>query len=157
MVKSFGAIEKVVRINQKDHAQGHICPNVRKWLELGPAGLLNSVWEELEKADPDQVEFYRSVIITLEASCDFILRYSNLARELSERHSDPLLSGNLKEISSICENLSQNPPSGFREALQSVWFLFVILHMESNASSFSPGRMDQYLYPYFIKDISRGS
>jgi len=152
----FRAIEKVVRINQKDHAQGHICPNVRKWLELGPAGLLNSVWEELEKADPDQVEFYRSVIITLEASCDFILRYSNLARELSERHSDPLLSGNLKEISSICENLSQNPPSGFREALQSVWFLFVILHMESNASSFSPGRMDQYLYPYFIKDISRG-
>ena len=149
-------IEKVVRINQKDHAQGHICPNVRKWLELGPAGLLNSVWEELEKADPDQVEFYRSVIVTLEASCDFILRYSNLARELSERHSDPLLSGNLKEISSICENLSQNPPSGFREALQSVWFLFVILHMESNASSFSPGRMDQYLYPYFMKDISRG-
>ena len=56
----------------------------------------------------------------------------------------------------ICFNLSKRPPETFHEAVQSLWFLFVILHMESNASSFSPGRLDQYLYPYYQKDIEKG-
>ena len=63
---------------------------------------------------------------------------------------------NLKKIAVVCKNISSNPPSSFREAIQSVWFLFVILQMESNASSFSPGRMDQYLYPFFINDLKTG-
>ena len=55
-------------------------------------------------------------------------------------------------------NLSQKAPQKvFMKQLQSLWFLFVILHMESNASSFSPGRMDQYLYPYYQRDIEKGS
>lgn len=150
------AIGKVVKINQKDHAQGHICPDVRKWLESGPAGQLKVARERLERAGPRHVDFYKSVILSLEASCDFILRYSYYAEELSELQSDPGLRQNLKEISVICANISHRSPESFREALQSVWFLFVILHMESNASSFSPGRMDQYLYPYFLNDIMSG-
>ena len=150
------SLEKVVKINQKDHAQGHICPNVKKWLHYGPAGLLRVAGEKLEKADPTKADFYKSVIISLEASCDFIQRYSKLAQKLADEQSDPELARNLKEMSVVCANISQNPPSGFREALQSVWFLFVILHMESNASSFSPGRMDQYLYPFFKNDMDSG-
>ncbi len=152
----IGAIGKVVKINQKDHAQGHICPNVKKWLDFGPAGLLVVAKEKLESCDPHKAGFYKSVIISLEASCDFIRRYSTHAAELSENEPDRQLAQNLKEISVICANISKNPPAGFREALQSVWFLFVILHMESNASSFSPGRIDQYLYQYYFKDIDSG-
>ena len=48
----------------------------------------------------------------------------------------------------MCDALSQRAPETFHEAVQASWFLYVILQMESNASSFSPGRMDQYLYPY---------
>ncbi|MFZ0281787.1 MAG: formate C-acetyltransferase/glycerol dehydratase family glycyl radical enzyme [Bacteroidales bacterium] len=149
-------LEKVVKINQKDHAQGHICPNVKKWLEYGPAGLLRIARERLEKDDSSKADFYKSVIISLEASCDFIQRYSKLAQELADEQPEPVLARNLKEMSVICANISQNPTSGFREALQSVWFLFVILHMESNASSFSPGRMDQYLYHFFQSDLKSG-
>lgn len=157
---SFGdeirAIEKVVKINQKDHAQGHICPNVGKWLKYGPAGLLELTREKQKCADLCQKDFYNSVVLSLEASCEFIRRYSVLAKELTENQADIEFSENLKEISLICDNLSKYPPSSFREAVQSVWFLFVILHMESNASSFSPGRMDQYLYPFYISDIRSG-
>lgn len=157
---SFGdeirAIEKVVKINQKDHAQGHICPNVGKWLKYGPAGLLKITREKQKCADLCQKDFYTSVVLSLEASCEFIRRYSVLAKELTENQADIEFSENLKEISLICDNLSKYPPSSFREAVQSVWFLFVILHMESNASSFSPGRMDQYLYPFYISDIRSG-
>lgn len=62
----------------------------------------------------------------------------------------------LQRVADICANLASRPAQSFHEAVQSLWFLFVVLHMESNASSFSPGRMDQYLYPYYQKDIEKG-
>ena len=154
--KEISAIEKVVKINQKDHAQGHICPDVEDWLKFGPAGLLRKATEKLGDAADNQKDFYKSVCISLRASCSFIHRYSLLASDMAEIQKDDKLKTNLNEIAEICKKLSENPPETFREALQSVWFLFVILHMESNASSFSPGRMDQYLYPYYKRDIESG-
>ena len=150
------AIEKVVKINQKDHAQGHICPNVEEWLKYGPSGLLEKVVEKHAAAEGGKKDFYKSVMITLEASCDFIRRYSELAAEMSLKSKNRNVADNLKEIAAVCKNISSFPPSGFREAVQSAWFLFVILHMESNASSFSPGRMDQYLLRFYESDIAEG-
>ena len=152
----ISSIEKVVKINQKDHAQGHICPDVGKWLTLGPAGLRKVALEKLENAKGEKRNFYECISIVLKASCGFIIRYSELAAGMAANEHDPLLKNNLEEISAICRKLSKEPPSSFREALQLVWFLFVILHMESNASSFSPGRMDQYLYPFYKKDTGSG-
>ena len=57
----------------------------------------------------------------------------------------------------MCDALSQRAPETFHEAVQASWFLYVILQMESNASSFSPGRMDQYLYPFYEREIERGT
>ena len=150
------AIEKAVKINQKDHAQGHICPNVGKWLKYGPAGLQQVVLDKFENADGARRVFYESVAIVLNASCLFMHRYADLATEMAEKEDNISLKQNLEEISAICRKLAQEPPSSFREALQSVWFLFVILQMESNASSFSPGRMDQYMLPFFKNDIRSG-
>jgi pyruvate formate-lyase/glycerol dehydratase family glycyl radical enzyme len=158
--RSYGekitAIDKVVKINQKDHAQGHICPKVEDWLKYGPAGLLKKAKEKLYNATPEQIDLYKSMTITLTASCSFMKRYSVLAEEMAENLVKDSVAKNLGEISRICLRLSKNPPETFREALQSVWFLFVILHMESNASSFSPGRMDQYLYQFFTDDLKTG-
>lgn len=151
------AIEKVVKINQKDHAQGHICPKAEDWLRYGPAGLLKISEDKLRKASADKKVFYESVNFTLKSACRFISRYGALAFDLAEKQTEDSLKKNLEEIAEVCNNLSEKPPSTFREALQSVWFLFVILHMESNASSFSPGRMDQYLYPFFYTDLKSGN
>lgn len=152
----LSAIEKVVKINQKDHAQGHICPDVEIWLRFGPAGLKKMADEYLADTVPDKAMFYKSVSATLNASCKFIKRYSVLASDLAISEKDPATKNNLEDIAEVCENLSKRPPETFREAIQSVWFLFVILQMESNASSFSPGRIDQYLYQYYISDIKSG-
>ena len=149
----ISAIEKVVKINQKDHAQGHICPNVEDWLKYGPSGLLRMAKQKLSVASVEHEDFYKSVCITLNAACKFINRYGILASEIAEKQDVDSLRINLKEVESVCKKLAVSPPATFWEALQSVWFLFVILHMESNASSFSPGRMDQYLYPFYINDI----
>lgn len=154
--KEIRAIERVVKINQKDHAQGHICPKVEDWLKYGPAGLLELARIKQNSATGEKAIFYKSVIITLEAACKFMQRYAALAHEMAEKSSVKEITVNLQEIADTCNSISKNPPETFREAVQSCWFLFVILQMESNASSFSPGRMDQYLHPYYIKDVEDG-
>jgi len=139
------AMEKVVKINQKDHAQGHICPQVEQWLQWGPSGLLDRARSAMQKSPPESKEFYENTCIVLEASIQFMRRYA----QLGEEHD-------LEEIREVCAALAKRPPESFREALQSLWFLFVMLHMESNASSFSPGRMDQYLLPFLQQDLDQG-
>ncbi|MEN6315725.1 MAG: formate C-acetyltransferase/glycerol dehydratase family glycyl radical enzyme [Clostridiaceae bacterium] len=155
--EELGAIGKAVKINQTDHAQGHICPNTEKWLKYGPSGLKNLVGIEKEKSSPEKQTFFEGLEIVLDSACIFMERYAGLAAEMAAKENDKRLNAELDEISRICRKLSRRPPETFYEAVQSVWFLFVILHMESNASSFSPGRMDQYLYPYYKKDFTEGS
>ena len=150
--KEINAMSKVVKINQKDHAQGHICPNTKKWLELGPLGLKTQIEGKLLTANNDNREFYECAILVLDGVMTFMKRYHDLILsridEVDEEYKD-----SLKVVADICLNLTKRPAQNFHEALQSLWFLFVVLHMESNASSFSPGRIDQYLYPYYKKDI----
>ncbi|WP_286138948.1 glycyl radical protein [Faecalibaculum rodentium] len=149
----ISAMAKVVKINQKDHAQGHICPDTKLWLELGPAGLAEKARRAKEQ-HPENPEFYDAVILVMEGARTFMRRYARLLEKTAaenEAYRDDLL-----DLADICEALADRGAQTFHEAVQSLWFLFTILHMESNASSFSPGRMDQYLWPYYEKDIREG-
>jgi len=144
------AIGRVVKINQKDHAQGHICPDTALWIRVGAAGIQKDAEARLSReTNPSKREFYQCVVTVLSAARDFMMRYALKAEAL-----------HLSEVARICRKLAGPPEvSGaetFHEALQSLWFLFVILHMESNASSFSPGRADQYLLPYYQRDLEAG-
>ncbi len=151
------AIEKVVKINQKDHAQGHILPDVESWLKQGPAGLRQQA-DALGSAagDPIKEQFYQAQSIVLQAASDFISRYATLARQMASREESIADARHLDQIATTCRRLSEGPAESFHEALQSTWFLFVLLQLESNASSFSPGRMDQYLLPYYLQDKDSG-
>jgi len=149
------AIARVVKINQKDHAQGHICPDTAKWIRLGPAGLKREAEGWLAHAAPEQREFYQCTVTVLDAACDFMRRYAALARAMAA-DARPADAANLQEVARVCEKLSRTGAETFREAVQSLWFLFALLHLESNASSFSPGRADQYLYPYLRSDLEAG-
>lgn len=151
------AIEKVVKINQKDHAQGHICPNCKKWLKFGPKELKKQVDEKYICCDEDKKDFYKSVSLVMEGTINFMMRYHDLLMEEANKETDSKKRLEILKIATICKNLSERPAKSFHEAVQSVWFLFVILHLESNASSFSPGRMDKFLYPYYIADIESGN
>ncbi len=148
------AIDKVAKINQTDHAQGHICPETAKWLALGPGGIQDDA-KRLQAQRAGNAGFYEGIIIAMEGARGFIRRYASLAKEMAGEGGDP--DGELGRIAEICENLADRPPATFREAAQATWFLYVILQMESNASSFSPGRLDQVLYPYYRKDIDSGA
>ncbi len=111
------------------------------------------------ETDPAKREFYGSVVTVLGAAREFMARYASQAETMARDACEPQRT-NLAEIARICQKLSG--PAGacgaesFREALQALWFLFVILHLESNASSFSPGRADQFLLPYYLADVKAG-
>ena len=83
------AIARVVKINQKDHAQGHICPDTAKWIRLGPAGIRAEAAARAASATPDQREFYDAVLIVLDASMDFMRRYAGLATDDGRRRPRP--------------------------------------------------------------------
>ena len=146
------AIAKAVKINQKDHSQGHICPNTKKWLALGPAGIREEAQRHLADAEGKKKDFYESVVISMDGAIHFMKRYAGMAQEMYEETGKE----NLKEVAAVCDRLSREPAQSYQEGVQAVWFLYVILQMEGNASSFSPGRMDQYLYPHYTYSRERG-
>lgn len=151
-------IEKVVKINQKDHAQGHICPNCAEWLAFGPTRYRRMAEERMEHAkDESRRNFYQAVSIVMEGAENFMLRYHDLMMEKFQEETDPERKGVILQVAKNCKNLSQRPAKTFHEAVQSIWFLFVILQMESNASSFSPGRLDRHLISYYERDVQKGN
>ena len=154
--KEINEIGKVVKINQKDHAQGHICPNCKKWLAMGPAGLQKEAKEKLKTCREDKKDFYRSVDLVMEGARNFMVRYHDLIVEMASHEADEEKKAMMLKVAENCRNLSLRPAQTFHEAVQSTWFLFVILQMESNASSFSPGRLDQHLISFYEKDLAEG-
>ncbi len=144
-------------LNQTDHAQGHILPDVEGWLRLGVQGLTARVDAARQRSAAEttaQQHFYDAAEIALQAAQEFMLRYAELAQSQLEQTSDPVRQQELAQISARCHWLADSPPRDFHEALQAVWFLFVLLQIESNASSFSPGRFDQYMLPYLERDLA---
>lgn len=153
--KRINEISKVVKINQKDHAQGHICPNTEMWLQKGPKKIKEEAIIKLKEASDETKDFYKAVIDVMDGTITFMNRYHDYIMNLIEEENISK-DNDLYQVALNCKNISERAPETFHEAVQSVWFLFTILHMESNASSFSPGRMDKYLYPFYKKDIDNG-
>lgn len=137
----------------------HLAVNYEKILAFGLKGYeerVKDLKEKLDLTDPDSIDkniFYKAVLIVIEAVHQFAQRYSKLAQELADREKDSKRKAELLEISRICAKVPYEPATSFYEAVQSVWFIQLILQIESNGHSLSYGRFDQYMYPYYIKDI----
>ena len=104
----------------------------------------------------DKYQFYKAVLIVIEAVKTFAMRFSKLALELSQDASEQRKE-ELLEISRICAKVPYYPAETFQEAIQSTWFIQLILQIESNGHSLSYGRFDQYIYPYYKHDKDNGT
>lgn len=141
----------------------HLAVNYERLLSEGLKGYeerTKAFKDALDFTDPESVdknEFYKAVLIVIEAVHHFALRYSRLAEELAGKEKDPKRKAELEEMSRICSKVPYEPASSFKEAVQSVWFIQLILQIESNGHSLSYGRFDQYMYPYYKKEIQDGT
>lgn len=141
----------------------HLAVNYERILKDGLRGYEKRVKEykaTLDLTDPESIDkycFYNAVLIVLEAMRNFANRYSVLAKDLAEKELNQERKIELLEISRICSKVPYEPAETFQEAVQSVWFIQLILQIESNGHSLSYGRFDQYMYPYYDRDIKNGT
>ena len=140
----------------------HLSVNYERILKEGLKGYearAKAARAALDLTDPDAIDkniFYQAVQIVIDAVKNFAQRYSHLAAELAEQTTDEARRAELLEMSRITARVPYEPAASFREAVQSVWFIQLILQIESNGHSLSYGRFDQYMEPYYHADIASG-
>lgn len=145
---------QIFSVNQTDKGQGHIIIDYPRLLENGLAALVAEL-KALNKQHP-QNSFYQAVLILLEASQRHILRYAALADEMAAGCVDPQRRKELETIGEISRHNALHRPEDFWQACQLFWYMNIILQYESNASSISLGRFDQYMLPYYQASLNRG-
>lgn len=140
----------------------HNCPGYERVLTGGLNGIKKRVDEELRKLELidtkyfDKLTFLKSVNITLDAVVGFAKRYAELARSLANKETDIQRKAELGRIAETCDWVPANPARNFYEAMQSLWFAYIATELEGFGPGIGFGRMDQYLYPFYKKDIDEG-
>ncbi len=153
----------VIYIDRKAvRGPGELTPGFDWLLERG----INGIQEKVEKllartelSDPDGYEkqtYLKSLLICCEGIVTLAARYVKEARRLAAMEENQRRKAELEEIADICERVPARPAETFREAVQSVYLYHTCVFMEQNAASYNPGRMDQYLYPFYKKDKVEG-
>lgn len=144
----------IFSINQTDKGQGHIIIDYPRLLENGIDNLIIQL-SNLVKQHPDN-HFYLAAKIVLEASQLHILRYADLAEDMAKNCQNVERKKELEKISAISRNIAHHKPTDFYEACQLFWYINIILQYESNASSISLGRFDQYMWPFYQLSLAKG-
>ncbi len=141
---------------------GHVNVQYDKVLKKGYRGIMaeaQAALDKLDVSDGDYVprsNFLYAVLESCEAVILYARRYAALARDMAKKESNPERKAELEKISANCARVPEFGATNFHEACQSFWFVQMLLQVESSGHSISPGRFDQYMYPYYKKDLDAG-
>ncbi|MDL2263919.1 glycyl radical protein [Synergistaceae bacterium OttesenSCG-928-I11] len=155
--------DAMITVGGQGTAQGNIAINYKKLLERGLRGIIDEIDAKMEGFVPRDIEgtnkltFWKAAKISCEAVIQFAHRYADLAAHLAETSDDAERAEELTEIARILRRVPEHPATSFREALQSVWLVYTVLHIESDPHAILLGRFDQYMYPYFKRDMEEGN
>ena len=140
---------------------GHFTMNLSRVLDIGLTGIMDEAKAHLNALGPDDAQgekglFYQAVIRSMKAAIRFARRYADLAEIMAGETHDPHRKAELEEIARICRHVPENPARTFHEAVQSLYFIHLIVQIESGGNSVSLGRLDQMLHPFYQKDFDAG-
>lgn len=137
---------------------GHIIPNHEFVLETGYGGMAKIAEEKLkqEGLTKEQKDFYQAAVIAMNAALKYIRRFSILAAQKAEAEKDPKRKAELEELGRMFAHLMEGGARSFHEAVETVYLTHLLMMIESNGHSFSFGRFDQYIYPYYKADLDAG-
>lgn len=133
-------------------------------MEKGFKGIKEDAEARINELDPyspldytEKLPFLQAEIITCDAIILWARRHGELAAGLAKEETDSKRKSELEKISEICYYVPENPPRTFHEAMQAQWFTQMFSRVEQKTGTIiSNGRMDQYLYPFYKKDIAKG-
>lgn len=138
---------------------GHLIPNYPRALKEGLKGLV-SHFERLrdETTDRQHRDLLSALITCCEGARELARRYADEAERLAGECGDTARRDELLEIARICHKVPWEPAETFHEALQALWFVHMLVMVQESypGPGLSPGRVDQYLYPYYRSDLEMG-
>jgi len=145
--------DKVFAVAQTDKGQGHIIADFEEPLRLGLGAIAADVRSRRD-ADPAN-DFYQAGVICMDGMIAYVHRYERVVREMMVA-ATPERATELRRMADVLGHIATEPARDLYDALQLVWLVSVALQHESNASSLSLGRMDQYLLPYYRASVAAG-
>jgi len=145
---------QIFSVNQTDKGQGHIIIDYPRLLNNGLGALVAQMHDYC--ARDTQNTFYQAALLLLEASQRHILRYALLAEQMAKNCPDAARRQELLHLADVSRHNAQYKPQTFWQACQLFWYMNVILQYESNASSLSIGRFDQYMLPFYQASLTQG-
>lgn len=141
---------------------GELTPGFDLLLREGISGLMERIRRRKAELDPAvpgnyrRIAYLEAMLIAAEGIITLAQRYAEEAERLAELETDPGRKQELLDIAAICRHVPEHPARTFHEAVQSVYLYHICMFMEQNAASYNPGRMDQYLWPYYRADLEAG-
>jgi len=140
----------------------HVALDVPRVLQEGVEGIQAAVAARLaalERTAPGFLQqriFLEALLLLCTTTIEFAHRYASLARAMARKSQDASRRDELMRIAAVCDRVPEKPARSFWEALQALWFLQLIPQIECNGFSITPGRFDQYMLPYYQRDIEAG-
>ena len=141
---------------------GHICVDYGKVLAIGYEGIRKEAENALAKVNVSDGDYFRryhflqAVIESCDAAILYASRYADLAEQMAKSEGDAVRREELLQIAANCRRVPAKGAETFWQACQSFWFVQMLLQTEGSGHSISPGRFDQYMYPYYKKDKEKG-
>lgn len=152
----------VISVGCINGVSGETTPNYEKILRLGLKGYIQECQDLIAntyggtRENLEKIEFWRGCVLV----CEGIIAYAHRMADEAERQvqtcADEKRKSELLQIAENCRWVPENPPKNFHQALQLVWFVQVSLHIEGPTTACGFGRFDQYMYPFYSKDIQEG-
>jgi len=148
--------EMIAGFNNNMAAIAHFIVNFDRILTLGTTGIIAEIEQAKREHPENNQDFYDGAIISLRGLEAFGERYAALLENESRLAADPDRAKELAQMAAVCKRVPKHPAETFREALQSMLFLQIALCTESYENAVSLGRVDQFLYPYYKRDLDAG-
>jgi len=140
----------------KHFQASHVIPNYGHLLKVGFGGLIRDAKERLDHASEEQVPYLEAMILADNAAGQYILRYADEAKKMSDMATRPADRNQLLKLEKALRKIAYDAPQTFFEAVQLMWLAHELVYCENFPSAISFGRVDQYLYPFYEKDVKNG-
>lgn len=153
----------VIDLGLTNTTSGETVPDYEKLLSKGLSGYIEDCKVRIANEPTGsfeshaKIDFWRACIIVCEAVIRFANRYADEAERQARQETDKKRKKELLTIAANCRKVPENPAETFYEALQAVWMIHLIFHIEGPTTACSFGRFDQLLYPYMEKDMEAGN
>lgn len=152
----------VFTLGGRDCSQAHTMPDHDKLLRIGLNGIIAICEENIRatgggsKEAQEKIDFWNAAIIACKGVIRYAERHALLAEDMAAKETDAVRKQELLDIAKTCRKVPGNPPETFREAIQMVWFIHLMPFIETNSTGNGFGRFDQYMYPFYSKDVKKG-